>query len=25
MNRSYSLYKRVNRLDEQYIGDEEKN
>ena len=25
MNRSYSLYSRINRLDEQYIGDDEKN
>jgi len=25
MNRSYSLYNRINRLDEQFVGDDEKN
>ena len=25
MNRSYSLYSRINRLDEQYVEDDEKN
>ncbi|MBE9558672.1 MAG: DUF1465 family protein [Proteobacteria bacterium] len=25
MNRSYSLYSRINRLDEQYTGDKKKN
>lgn len=25
MNRSYSLYSRINRLDEQFVGDKKKN